>query len=768
MNARAWLMAWILAASAGASVGRCDALPAASAFAHPGGLHTRADLDRMKSKVAAGERPWVDGWKLLIADKRAQGNYKASPRPNMGVSRQRAQDDAVSAYLNALRWHISGDAAFADCAVRNLNGWSATVNVIPSGNDQPGLGGIPIGSFALAAELLRDYPGWAAADQQRFEQMLLTYFYPAVNDFLTHHRNAHPTTYWANWDAANVLSLLAIGVYCDDQKIFDEGVVYYKSGIGMGSIRNATPFQYPGDLAQWQESGRDHAHAFGGLGLLVEACQVAWNQGVDLFGYDNDRILAGANYEAQYAQWIGVPYTFYTNAQQANQYWISANYRGRLSNCEFYELLYNHYAVVKGRKVPEVERFAKLLRPEGGNADLMGYGTLTHTIDAAMSPVQASVSPTPRDLTATAGLGRVELRWSPSGAYVTQGYEVMRATSAGGAYASVYSTRGNTSPIFTDTKVEAGKTYYYKVAALNQAGRSGESSPVAATAATESPLPAGWTMTAVGPGTSSVRAAYADAAGGTFVVTGGGAGIGNTADEFGYAHTNANGDVAITARLIDRRGPADKVGLMIRKTSGRDAPIAVLTLGEIGGRQARFGVRPKAGVKTDVRRGNDYTWTPAWMRLQRVGNVVIGSQSSDGVTWFEIGRSEIQLDSGCHVGLAVASGGKDGLATAMFDHVTIAATPPAVPAVPAGLSAAVSSDGVVLKWTLAGKADGIRVESSVNNEQFDEVADLAEAASQFVNTGIIGKRFYRIRAYTAGGLSGYSNTVSFTTENHRK
>src|SRR5687768_18338897 len=85
----------------------------AQTFVHPGGLHTQADLDRMKSKVAAGAHPWIEDWNILITDSKAQNNYGAAPRDNMGANRQRADADAHAAYLNAIRWYISGDTTFA-------------------------------------------------------------------------------------------------------------------------------------------------------------------------------------------------------------------------------------------------------------------------------------------------------------------------------------------------------------------------------------------------------------------------------------------------------------------------------------------------------------------------------------------------------------------------------------------------------------------------------------------------------------------------------
>jgi len=75
----------------------------AQTFIHPGGLHTLADLDRMKTNVAAGNHPWLDDWNKLITDGQASTNYGKHVQANMGASRQNADLDAHAAYLNALR-----------------------------------------------------------------------------------------------------------------------------------------------------------------------------------------------------------------------------------------------------------------------------------------------------------------------------------------------------------------------------------------------------------------------------------------------------------------------------------------------------------------------------------------------------------------------------------------------------------------------------------------------------------------------------------------
>jgi len=723
----------------------------AQPFVHPGGLHAAADLARMKTNVLAGNYPWIDGWNALIQDRKAQTNYKPAPDSHM-ASRQRAQDDANAAYLNALRWIISGDASHADCAVRIFNAWSETMNEIPRGNDQPGLSGIPIGTFAIAAELLRSYPGWSAADQARFKRMLLDYFYPVCHDFLTRHNGRCDSAYWANWDTCNMRAVMAIGVFCDDRAKFNEAVEYFKHGRGTGSITNAANFGFEGGLVQWQESGRDYAHVMGGQGLLMEMCQIAWNQGLDLFSYDNNRLLGAAEHTAQYTLWKGVPYTYYNNCENANQFYISENYHGRLAASHF-ELVYNHYVVRQGLKAPNVKLLAALRRPEPGEIDVLGYGTLTYTLDAKASPLPSQAPPAPREVTATPGLQRVELRWSPSGAYTAHGYEVSRATNSSGPFTSIYSTKIWTTPNYVDTTAEPGRTYYYTVAALNNAGKNAPSAVVSAVPAK------GEAMTPASQNVSAAGTLYSKSAGNSFIVPA----VGRELDG-SFAGQPVEGDFCVTARLVDWQGSVGLMGLTVRESNVKKPRVLAVTL---AGRLASFCTRSDDGKRT-IQRGCDYTWLPVWLRLRRMGDVFTAYQSSDGIEWFKIGQSTVSLPHSVLAGLLVSNGGtppgrkSTDAAKGIFDHVTIGRQPPVPPSAPGSLTATVPEDGVVrLDWKNASGTSqaGVKIEASLDGAPFYEVADLAVGATCFENTGI--KRTpairYRIRAYNTGGYSAYSN-----------
>lgn len=647
-------------------------------FIHPGGLHTLADLERMKTNVLAGNSPWNDDWRALLTNPQAQSNWKSAARANMGDSRQRADLDAHAAYLNALSWYISSDTNHAECAVRICNAWAAAVDQVPTGNDIPGLSGIPIFDFALAGELLRIYPGWRQEDFRSFTNMMVKFCYPVCHDFLKNHASRCDSFFWANWDACNLGALITMGVLCDDTNIFNEGVEYFKHGKGMGSVSNAVPFLYSTNFGQWQESGRDQEHAQLGVGLLGSACQVAWNQGVDLFGYADNRLLAGAEYVAKcnlsYPA-STIPYTFYDNCSSARQHAISINGLGRLDR-PVWELIYNHYVVRRGLSAPYSTAMTKLMRPERGNGDHFGYGTLTFTLSAAASPYPPNpIPPAPTGLKAEAGVSQVFLNWEKSPNDAAQGYVVRRSTSQSGPFTEIASWNSNSAPEYTDTSASNGVTHYYVIAARNQAGVSTNSEPVWVKPAAAGSLPYDWSSTNVGKVGQAGGATYAEVSQNTFIAKGAGGNIGGKADALNFTHRPVTGDFVITARLVSANSIGwGKIGLMVRESLASDAQTVAVTLGDVGDRQCRFGTRPQVAALMTWQAGNDYTWLPVWFKIQRTGDVFAGYQSVDGTNWFKVGSSTVTMVNQFRVGLAVTGGKKDSFNTIVFDHVTLQGT----------------------------------------------------------------------------------------------
>jgi len=347
--------------------------------------------------VDAGQEPWTSDWKKLIANKHA--SLKWEPHPVSVIFRGKSKDqaapenyaqlfnDTAAAYSCALRWRISGDRAYGLKAVEILNAWSSTLTKVTGNSDACLAAGIYGYQLANAAEIMRSFDGWDRKDFARFQQMMLRVFYPMNLDFLNRHNGTKIDHYWCNWDACNMCSMLAIGVLCDRRQIYQDAVRYYKVGKGNGAIAHAVYFIHPDGLGQWQESGRDQGHTMLGVGLLATFCEMAWKQGDDLYGYADNRLLAGAEYVAKYNLGEDVPYQTYKNSD-VTQSAISAIGRG--APRPIWEILYNHYVKLKGLPAPYVTRAAESVRPEGGDGDYgpnsggydeLGYGTLTFTLN---------------------------------------------------------------------------------------------------------------------------------------------------------------------------------------------------------------------------------------------------------------------------------------------------------------------------------------------------------------------------------------------------
>ncbi|KAJ4323288.1 hypothetical protein N0V84_004418 [Fusarium piperis] len=329
------------------------------AFTHPGLLVTESDIDRVKTKLAAKKEPWVSSWNKLTSIPFSAADYKNNAIAEVYRSEngEALWHDAAAAFNLALRWKITGDEQFAKTAADVLVAWTEKLQVLTGGGDDAYLtAGLQGYELANAAELLRDYKPFAEDGLDRVIAMMNDIFLRMNIDFLNHvlgsqHNVKH---FFANWELCNIASTLAIAVLTDNQTAWDFGVNYFKHGEGNGGINNAITnlVREPGTgtlLGQGQEAGRDQGHSALVFQLLAVIGQQAWNQGEDLFAYNNSRILLGAEYFARYNLGNDVPFEPYTNGIVSFTT-ISEMSRGAVRPT--WELLYSHYVQIKGVEAP--------------------------------------------------------------------------------------------------------------------------------------------------------------------------------------------------------------------------------------------------------------------------------------------------------------------------------------------------------------------------------------------------------------------------------
>lgn len=329
---------------------------ASAEFTHPGVAHSQESIDFIKSRIAAGEQPWATAWQALKSSRYAALDWQPAPYPDVergpsndpDIGSSEFSNDAMAAYVHALCWVLSGEEAHAKKSAEIIDAWSKTLMSIGN-HDARLLIGMSGYHFCIAAELLKHTDAaWPEVRQMQFATMLREIWYPVIKDF-------YPSAN-GNWDAAMLQTMIAMGVFLDDQAMFDRAKQYYLDGQGNGAIGN-----YFRESGQCQESGRDQAHTQMGLEFLANTCETAWIQGVDLYGALDNRLLKGFEYTAKYNLGHDVPYEPYRSFEGRYFYQtISDNSRGRLR--PMYERVFNHFQNRRDLKAPFTEQAALRLR----------------------------------------------------------------------------------------------------------------------------------------------------------------------------------------------------------------------------------------------------------------------------------------------------------------------------------------------------------------------------------------------------------------------
>ena len=322
-------------------------------FVHPGCSYTQGQLDRMKAMVEAKQEPYYTTFMNLVNSEHTDLSRSVSDRGTQikeGSFNGTVGIDGRCAHDLALLWKLTGDRRYADKAVAYLNANSHYTNTSSRGTGPLDNGKVNL--LIEAAELMRDYDGWAADDQQRFKDMLTYPYYSNTEDLYAKFANTDEskngiTFYWNiyNGDASRygnqgmfgMLAMLAMGVYLDNEVMYDRALRYlsglphraddlpYVSGPPVNGKNPSEKTEYQNTYSlegrkseiedygydellqyyfypngQCQESSRDQGHVLCGVHKYIEFAEIAWNQGDQFYSLFDNRLLKGIEFNYRY------------------------------------------------------------------------------------------------------------------------------------------------------------------------------------------------------------------------------------------------------------------------------------------------------------------------------------------------------------------------------------------------------------------------------------------------------------------------------------
>lgn len=364
-----------------------------AAFVHPGILHSPQGIERVRDLYE--RQPWPGGssYYVMVDDGYASDQYKIKgPYEAIHHTQNRTSyaSDFKAAYENAWMWILTGKETHARKALEIMRAYGAKKVNINSATFEPmWLGGYAGSTWANTAELLRyTYPairyqgGWNEEDTRMAEC-----FSRIISDFIIAFLDNEDLNYngnkWGIYATSGLKGLMASGVFMNDMTAYNRGVNEYKNGTTVGALNN---FILPGGQNLLADVTAQHQYAQWELNALAEACEIAWNQGTDLYAELGNRLMQGFEYEAAYLLGQEV------NCQVWPKVYPTLTQTGVVSQENktqkaVWELPYNHYTKIKGQAMPNTLQMLKQVRPEGQETDLSvlhaipGFGTLLFYID---------------------------------------------------------------------------------------------------------------------------------------------------------------------------------------------------------------------------------------------------------------------------------------------------------------------------------------------------------------------------------------------------
>ena len=412
-------------------------------YNHPCALYSAADFARVKAAIASNALSAVqqEEFNALVNSPYVGGDYGTTSHATVQIVRgdptgtidgtqnfSIAMRDAAAAQQLGMLWQLTGNTTYAQRGVFILKDWAAKCKEVTANDNNFYLAAGAQGyTFALAAEMLRDYSGWTESEFTEFKNWIKTVFGDKNFKFLQLHGSSNcgsPKHYMSNWDLVNLCSYLQIGILTEDDEIVQYCANYFtKTGDGLGALPNIQQHTFDFTLpdgtkekvTQAQESGRDQGHATMAIVVAANLAQTAWAlyednpdyTDLDFFSSNDQALLRMAEYNAlanlkdgshaditisggtgiQGGNWLytvtQIPFeaagpwcsnTSHEAGKQQTAFGIQD--RGQLR--PGYEIYYKHYKDVSGSYF--VKKYAEVQRPECGTGDAR-YGSNSGAFD---------------------------------------------------------------------------------------------------------------------------------------------------------------------------------------------------------------------------------------------------------------------------------------------------------------------------------------------------------------------------------------------------
>ena len=340
--------------------------------------------------------------------------------------------------------------------------------------------------------------------------------------------------------------------------------------------------------------------------------------------------------------------------------------------------------------------------------------------------------------------GKPKLTWNAvSGA---TSYRVFRSESRGTGYSLLGTT---TATSYTNTGAAVGKTYYYRVKAVNSVGTSGYSNIVSGKA--KAAAPAAPSVTAGNSSTGKPQLTWKAVSGAVKYEVyrstrqNSGYSLLGTTTSTSYVNTGASTGTTYYYRVkaVNRNGMASGYSNIVSGKAKAAAPAA-----------------------PSVTAGNSSTGKPrlTWKAVSGATSYRIYRSESRGTGYSLLGTtsSTSYVNTGAAAGKTyyyrVKAVNRDGMASGYSNIVSGKATLPA-PVLNIGLS--VSSGKPMLAWDAVPGATSYRIYRSTSRGTGYSLLATTTSTSHVNTSAAKGTTYYyRVKACNAAGLSPYSNIVS--------